>query len=95
MNLGHFLAALITFANPEKNCFPCASFSIAINSSNDAPEQKILSPPDFKTTTKTSLLLPVSVMVSVSFCRISSGNELLWGWKNSMVPIPSLISNFT
>ena len=68
---------------------------VDVNSSKDAPAQKTLLPPDFKMTTIISSLLPDSVMVSANFWRISPGSELLWGWKNSMVPILFTTSNFT
>ena len=79
--------ALITFANPEKNCFPCSKFWIATNSSKEAPAQKAFSPSDFKTITATASLVEIAVNSFAKRSNNSLGNELLAGCPNSIVAI--------
>ena len=90
MTLEHLRIALITFANPEKNFSPSFKLVIESNSSNDAPEQKVL-PSLCNTTTLTSELVEIVLSSSVSFFNNSLGNELLAGWLNVIVAILSRI----
>ena len=77
INLGHCLHAFITLAKPIKNLFPSSLFFIDMSSSNEAPAQKVLSPPLFKIITFDFLSLPTDLIVSANFDNKEEGRELL------------------
>ena len=81
----HFRMALITFANPEKNCFPSSRFVIATSSSKDAPAQNARSPSDLRMITDTNVSSDNSSKALANLANNSEGKELLAWWPNSIV----------